>query len=324
MGRYRVVVVNLGYASYRTEADILAPVGAEVSTAPQDCTREAQVVAAAAQADAILVREAPVSRQVIAALPRCRAIVRYGVGVDNIDLQAATDRRIYVANVPGYGTEEVSDHAVALLLACIRTLPQRDAALRAGRFETDIREEVRRTTGKVLGLVGYGQISRAVHRKWQGFRPSRVLVYDPFVATEVLAAAGVEAVTLETLLAEADYLSLHAPLTAQTRHLIDAAAIDRMKPTAILVNTARGELIDEPALTRALAARRILAAGLDVFESEPLAAGNPLTGLDNVVLSGHVGWYSLDAVDELQRRAAQEVRRVLTGERPQCWVNRWE
>jgi D-3-phosphoglycerate dehydrogenase len=324
MKRYRVVVVNLGYATYATEAAILAAVDAEVIAAARDCLTEADVVAAAAEADAILVREAPITRRVLEAMPRCRAIVRYGVGVDNIDLQAAAARGIFVANVPGYGTEEVSDHAVALLTACIRQLPQRDRAIRAGRFETGIDARIYRTTGKVLGLVGYGQIARAVHRKWRGFLPSRVLVCDPHVDSGRIAEEGAEAVALETLLGVSDYISLHAPLTAETRHMIDAAALGRMKPTAILVNTARGELVDESALVAALAEERILAAGLDVFENEPLPQGHPLTGLPNAVLSGHVGWYSLNAVQELQTRAAHEVRRVLAGESPQCWVNRWE
>jgi D-3-phosphoglycerate dehydrogenase len=260
---------------------------------------------------------------VIDVLARCRAIVRYGVGVDNIDLEHARKRKIYVANVPGYGTEEVSDHAAALLLACIRNLRVRDANLRQGRFETDIRESIFRTTGKTLGLVGYGRIGRALHRKWKGFLPQRVLVFDPHATPEAIREGGAEAVELDTLLAQSDYVSLHAPLTPQTRHLINAAALAKMKPNAIIVNTARGELIDEKALAAALAGGRIAAAGLDVFEQEPPAPDHPLLRQPNVVLSGHVGWYSKDAVKELQTRGAQEVVRVLSGGLPQCWVNRW-
>lgn len=323
MSKHRVVVVSLGYESYDTEREILRRVDAELALAPRDCLTEDEVIAAAGDADAILVREAPVSARVIDALPRCRAVVRYGVGVDNIDLEHARKRRIYVANVPGYGTEEVSDHAAALLLACIRNLRVRDANLRQGRFETDIREPIFRTTGKTLGLVGYGLIGRALHRKWKGFLPRQVLVFDPFAPPEAIREDGAEAAELDALLAQSDYVSLHAPLTAQTRHIINTETLGRMKPTAILVNTARGELIDEKALVAALAEGRIAAAGLDVFEQEPLSHDHPFIGMPNVVLSGHVGWYSKDAVKELQTRGAQEIVRVLSGHAPQCWVNRW-
>lgn len=323
MSKHMVAVVSLGYESYAIERDILKAIDAELVLAPQDCITEAEVIAAGREADALLVREAPVSARVIDALVRCRAIVRYGVGVDNIDLEHARKKRIYVANIPGYGTEEVSDHAAALLLACVRDLRTRDTNLRLGRFETDISGPIYRTTGKNLGLVGYGLIGRALHRKWQGFLPQRVLVFDPYAPSEVIRERGAEAVDLDELFVESDYISLHAPLTDQTRHLINAKSLAKMKPTAIVVNTARGELIDEEALASALAEGRIAAAGLDVFDREPLANNHPFIGLPNVVLSGHVGWYSKDAVRELQTRGAQEVVRVLSGSAPQCWVNRW-
>ncbi len=323
MPAFKVSVVSLGYASYALERSLLSRIDAELVLAPRDCLTEEEVIAAARDADAVLVREAPIGSRVIRALTRCRAIVRYGVGVDNIDLEAAKMRHIYVANVPGYGTEEVSDHAAALLLACIRRLLQRDARLRRGILESDIQAPVYRTTGKILGLLGYGQIGRAFHRKWKGFLPGRVLVFDPEVAPEVIRDNGAEPATLEELFSCSDYLSLHAPLTEKTRHIVDADRLNCMKPTAILVNTARGGLIDEDALAAALAAERIAGAGLDVFEKEPPPADHPLLSLPNVVLSGHVGWYSRDAVQELQRRAAEEVVRVLSGGTPHNWVNPW-
>jgi D-3-phosphoglycerate dehydrogenase len=323
MSRYKVVVVSLGYESYDTEREILKPIGAELILASRDCLTEDEVIAAAGDADAVLVREAPMGERVIHSLRRCKAIVRYGVGVDNIDLEKARQRKIYVANVPGYGTEEVSDHAVALLLACVRNLVVRDRNLRQGRCELDIRDTIFRTTGKVMGLVGYGRIGRAFHRKWKGFLPQKVLVFDPLVPAETVKESGGEKTDLDDLLALSDYISLHAPLTPQTRHLINEPSLQKMKPTAILINTSRGELIDEQALIQALAENRILAAGLDVFEREPVPPDHPLLNLPNVILTGHVGWYSKDAVKELQTRGAQEVLRVLSGEPPQCWVNRW-
>jgi D-3-phosphoglycerate dehydrogenase len=243
--------------------------------------------------------------------------------VDNINLEVARQKKIFVANLPGYGTEEVSDHAVALLLACIRGLLVRDRRLRQGILETDITDEIYRTTGKTLGLIGYGQIGQAFHRKWKGFLPQKVLIYDPLATGEVIRKRGGREADLETLLSQSDYISLHMPLTPETKQMINTSALRTMKPSAILINTSRGEVIDEKALVRALEENWILAAGLDVFEGEPLKQDHPLLKLRNVVLSGHVGWYSKDSVAELQTRGAKEIRKVLTGERPSCWVNPW-
>jgi D-3-phosphoglycerate dehydrogenase len=323
MARYKVAVVNLGYECYHIEREILEPVGAELILTPKDCLTEEDVIDVARDADAILVREAPIRGKVLESIDRCKVIVRYGVGVDNIDLEATKRKKIYVANIPGYGTEEVSDHAVALLLACIRNLLVRDKNLRQGKFETDIHDAIYRTGGKNLGLIGYGQIGRAFHRKWKGFLPNRVLVFDPYVPQEKIQDNGAEKVDLNTLLIEADYISIHTPLTRETKHIIDEAALRKMKHTAIFVNTSRGEVVDENALIKALHEGWILAAGLDVFEKEPLDRHHPLVGMSNVVLTGHVGWYSKDSVRELQTRAAQEVFRVFSGETPVCWVNKW-
>lgn len=323
MARYKVAVVNLGYECYHIEREILEPVGAELILVPKDCLTEEEVVDVAKDADAILVREAPIRGKVLESIDRCKVIVRYGVGVDNIDLETTKKKKIYVANIPGYGTEEVSDHAVALLLACIRNLLVRDKNLRQGKFETDINDKIYRTTGKNLGLIGYGQISRAFHRKWKGFLPNRVLVYDPYLPQETIQENGAEKADFHTLLTEADYISIHTPLTPETKYIINEAALRKMKSTAILINTSRGEVIEENALIKALNEGWILAAGLDVFEKEPLGRDHPLIGIPNVVLTGHVGWFSKDSVRELQTRAAQEVLRVFSGESPICWVNKW-
>lgn len=318
-GAPRVVVIDGGYAGYDTERRILAAFGAEVVLQPCDGDA-ARVAAAIADADAVLVRESPVRRAAIAGAARLRAIVRYGIGVDNIDLEAARERRIYVANVPDYGTEEVSDQAVALLLAVVRRVAARDRAVRAGAWNVARAEPMYRIAGRTLGLIGYGRIARAVERKLRGFGIGRVLVYDP-LAEEVGAAQRVD---LDTLCREADFISLHAPATAQTRHLLDRTRFALMKPTAVVVNTARGALIDEDALVEALAQRRILGAGLDVYEAEPPRRDHPLFALDNVVLSDHTGWYSEESVAELQTKAAEEVARVFSGRPPKHWINRWD
>lgn len=313
-----VVVVDGGYHTYDTERHVLALFGAEVVL--RDCKRDAaKVVEAVRDADAVLVRESPVSAHAIAGMTRCRAIVRYGIGVDNIDQAAARARRIYVANVPDYGAEEVSDQAMALLLGVVRRVAARDRAVRAGAWNVSRHEKMYRVAGRTLGLVGYGRIARTLERKMRGMGVQRVLVHDPFVS----AAPGVELVDLDTLCRAADYVSLHAPLTPETHHLIDARRLASMKSTAILVNTARGPLIDEAALVEALRERRILGAGIDVYASEPPRHDHPLFALDNAVLSDHTGWYSEESVQELQTKAAEEVARVFRGEAPRHWLNPW-
>ncbi|MCX7891272.1 MAG: C-terminal binding protein [Burkholderiales bacterium] len=314
----RVVVLDSGYDSYDTERAILAPLGAEVVV--RACDRDAARVAEALRdAEAALVRESPVTAAAIAAAPALRAIVRYGIGIDNIDLDAARARRVFVANVPDYGAEEVSDQALALLYAVVRRVAARDRAVREGAWNVSRHERMYRVAGRTLGLVGYGRIARAFERKLRGCGVARVLVSDPHAAP----APGIEIVDLDTLCREADYVSLHAPLVPETRHLIDRRRLALMKPTAILVNTARGPLVDEEALVEALAAGRLFGAGIDVYEHEPPRRGHPLFGLANAVLSDHTGWYSEESVAELQSKAAAEVARVLAGERPLHWVNPW-
>ena len=318
---FQVVILDDGYENYTTEQAILSEVGAVLTLTP--CRNDAALVAAAlVDADAALVRESPVTAKALAGAVRCRAIVRYGVGVDNIDLAAAAGHKIYVANVPDYGTEEVSDQAMALLLAIVRQVVWRDRDLRNGVWNFARLEKMHRIAGRTLGLVGYGRIAGAFERKMRGMGIGRVLVTDPYLKSNENAA--VELVDLDVLCSESDYISLHAPLTAETRHIIGKRELGLMKPTAVLVNTARGALIDEKALIEALQNKMIAAAGLDVFEQEPLPADSPLIRLDNVVLSDHSAWYSEESIHELQTKAAEEVLRVLKGEKPRYWVNRWE
>jgi D-3-phosphoglycerate dehydrogenase len=323
MAQYKVVVINPGFESYHLEREILEPAGAEVIVAERDCHTEDLIISTAANADAILVREGPVTRRVIEALKQLKIIARYGVGVDNVDFETARQHKIYVSIVPNYGNEDVSDHAMALMLACIRTLPIRDRNVRSGIFETDIVSEIHRTTGRNLGIIGYGKIARVFHRKWQGFLPARVLVYDPLVDEETITENGAEKVDLNLLLEESDYISIHAPLTADTRHIINASALKQMKPTAVIVNTSRGAIIDTVALAQALEQGEIFAAGIDVFEKEPLPTDHPLASLPNVILTPHLAWYSKESTLDLQGGAAREVQRVLTGNRPQNWINKW-
>lgn len=323
MAKYKAVVVNSGYETYDLEREILKPVDAQVIVAAKDSISEDDVIVAAKDADAIFVREAPITARVLKSFERCKIVSRYGVGLDNIDLETARQLNIYVSNVPEYGTEDVSDHAVALLMGCVRSLLIRDQNLHNGNFELDICDDIFRTTGKTLGILGYGKIGRAFHRKWQGFLPDKVLVYDPYVDAEFINANGAEKIELDTLLQESDFISLHAPLTPETRHIINSAALTKMKRTAILVNTARGAIIDTFALAKALQDGEILRAGLDVFEKEPIPGDHPLVSLPNVILTSHVAWYSKESTKDLQGGAAKEILRVLSGKPPVNWVNPW-
>ena len=317
--RKRVVVVDGGYESYGIEQRILAPFGADVVVDPCQGDR-ARIKLATAEADAVLVRDSPIDAEAIASMRRCLIIARYGIGVDNVDLAAARERGVFVANVPDYGAEEVSDHALALLMSVVRRTVTRDRAVRGGAWNVSPGEKIYRIAGRVLGLVGYGRIARALERKMRGLGVARVLVYDPLVQAGALS--GVESVDLNSLCQESDFISLHAPLTRDTSRIINSARIALMKPTAILVNTARGGLIDETALVEALRSKRIFGAGIDVFQHEPPGRDHPLFALDNVVLSDHTAWYSEESVAELQTKAAQEIARVFRGESPEHWVNR--
>lgn len=313
-----VVALDDGYAAYDQEKTILARAGARFELRP--CRGDTAVaVEAARDADVVLVRESPVSREVIESMQRCRAVIRYGIGVDNIDQQAARERGIFVANVPDYGIDEVSTQAVALALAVGRRVRLHDRDVRAGRWNTSVLKPMYRLRGRTLGLVGFGRIARMTLEKLAGFGFGRVLVHDPLADLPT----GVEAVSVDEICCEADLVSLHAPLTPETRHLIDARRLALMRPTAILVNTARGGLVDLDALHDALAAGRLLGAGLDVFDPEPPDPAHPLFGRDDVVVTNHIGWYSEESMRELQRKAAEEALRVLRGEPPLHWLNRW-
>jgi D-3-phosphoglycerate dehydrogenase len=275
---------------------------------------------AIADADAALVRESPIDEAALAAAPKLRGIVRYGVGVDNIALAAAAARRIPVCNVPDYGVEEVSDHALALLLAVLRRLPEADARVRSGGWGVPRSRPVLRIGGSTLGLIGFGRIGAALLRKARGLNFGRILVGDPALTAP---PEGCILADIPTIASEADAISLHAPATRATHHLVDAAFLARCKPNAVIVNTSRGALIDEAALIAALQENRLHGAGLDVFETEPLPAESPLRTLPNVILTDHAAWYSEAAIADLQRKAAEEVARLLTGAPPLHQVNRW-
>src|SRR5262245_15945256 len=273
------------------------------------------IIAVARDADAVIVCYAQITAAIIGALTRCKVIGRFGLGVDNIDVPAAAARGIVVTYVPDYCMQEVSDHAMALLLALARKVPFSNKLVQAGRWEMPAVAPLRRLEGQVLGLIGFGNIPRAVAPKAKAFG-LKVVAYDPYAAKEVFATAGVERVSFDDLLARSDFISVHAPLMPATRGLVNAAAFAKMKKGALIVNTARGPLIDEPALIGALDSGHLGGAALDVVTTEPLAKDSPLIGRDNVILTPHTAFYSVEALEELQTKCASDVARVLSGEKP--------
>jgi D-3-phosphoglycerate dehydrogenase len=320
MARYRVVATDDRHHGHAEERSVLAAVDAEIVVVP--CTTPAEVAAAVADADAVLCDQAPMPAEVIGVLSRCRVISRYGVGCDNVAVAAATARGIWVANVPDYCVEEVSDHTLALVLACVRRLRLLDSEVRAGKWNVGSAQPIHRLQGKTYGLVGYGLIARTVHRKLAGFQFGQVLVYDPFVPAETVRSAGAEQVGLDELCERSDVISVHVPLNDATRGLIGAKQCGRMKSTAVLVNVARGPVVNEAALVEGLLRGQPMMAGIDVFESEPPVASNPLLQLSNVIVSDHVAYYSRESIAELKFKAARNVAEVLAGRPPLYPVNR--
>jgi D-3-phosphoglycerate dehydrogenase / 2-oxoglutarate reductase len=251
----------------------------------------------APDADALLVGSGryPVSDPLLSLLPRCRLIVRMGAGYDNIDVAAATRRGIVASNMPGNLAEEVADHAITLFLTCLRRIGQQDRALRAGNWCPTLAAPATRLTGQTMGFVGFGRIARLVAKKMLGFG-LHYLVYDPYIPADAGAEFGVHRVSLEDLLRQSDVVTLHLPATPETRNLFDAHLLSLMKPSAILVNTARGFLIDEQALLSALNEGRLRGAALDVFQDEPMQPDNPLLKCDNVVMTPHTAGYSIEGL----------------------------
>lgn len=318
MARFRVVLIEHGYATTEHERRIITAAGGEFIDA-ENLSR-AEALRLCGNADAILCRRQEITRVMLERFRRCRILVRYGVGTDNVDVDAATDCGILVGNVPGYCAEEVSVHAIGLLLACARRLVPTHRRMEQGAWDVQRETTIHRLAGRILGLVGFGAIGRLMARKLAGWN-LRLLATDPFVEPDAAAALGVELVPLERLLRESDYVSLHCPLLPETRGLIRDSTLSQMKRGAILINTARGGLVETRDLLVALEAGHLDAAGLDVFDTEPLPADAPLRRHPRVVLSDHVAWYSEESQAQLQQTAAEEIVRVCTGGLPRSVAN---
>ncbi len=318
MTSFTVVVTDHSYPDLNEETRVLSTVGARLIMAPSPAASD--ILSVAADADALLVSMAPITKEVIAGLKRCRAIVRYGVGYDNVDVAAATAHGIYVCNVPDYGIDEVSTHAITLALACLRRLPHQMEVARTGRWAEGVTGDIPRLAGLTFGLLGLGRIGRATARKAAGLG-FHVIAHDPYIPAEQFKASGVEQVSFDELLARSDILSIHMPLTEETRGLFTESVLQRMKRTAILVNTARGPIVPNAAVLRALREGWIAAAGLDVLEQEPPPPDEPLLAEPKALITPHIAWYSEESMRDVRRKAAEEIARILSGQPPRNVVN---
>lgn len=308
---------------YLTEAihpDAVAFLRAHGEVVQGEGTDAASIIRGAAGCDAILVRVAEITGEVMAGLPALRAVAKHGVGVDNIDLAAATARGILVLNAPTSNINAVAEHGLALVLALAKNLVRLDGATRREGFARRSQFTNMELSGRVLGLVGFGKIARLMAQK-AGALGMELTACDPFAAAADAAALGVRLLPLDELLASADFVSLHTPLTPQTHHLIDAAALAKMKPSAHLINVARGPIVDEAALCAALEGGVIAGAGLDVFDPEPPAAGSPLLALENVVVSPHNAALTDRALLAMAMDSAAGIVDYLEGRAPSFPVN---
>ncbi len=310
-----VIITDHVFPAIDLQRKVLEDAGFTLEEIKPNCKAEDEVIQKCARADVLLVQWAPITRRVLEMLPQARGVVRYGIGVDNIDVQGAKQLGRMVSNVPNYCQEEVSDHAIAMMLSLARRIPHDHHQIARGGWGVGPFLPIPAFCDLTLGLVGFGSIARKVSEKAKPFR-FRQIAFDPVTPAEIFTKHGVERVDRDTLLRSADIISLHCPLLPETRHMINAESIAKMNPGAILVNTARGPLVNEADLVNGLKAGKISGAGLDVFEKEPLPADSPLRALPNVVLTSHAASVSTRAVEQLQIQAAEAARDILQGKRP--------
>jgi D-3-phosphoglycerate dehydrogenase len=312
-----VAVADSVFPTLDPAREVLSRIDAQLQLAAEPTP--AAILEVATGADALLVTYARITAEMIQQMPRCRIISRFGIGVDNVDIAAATRAGIVVTKVPDYCIDEVSDHTLALLLAVARKIPFASARVHGGRWDMPAVVPIHRLRGSVLGLVGFGRIPQLVAPKAQSFG-LQVVACDPYVAPDILARASVEGVDFARLLKISDFVSIHSPLLPETTRLFNADVFRQMKPTAYLINTARGPIVDEAALARALDSGQLAGAALDVMEQEP-PSKSALFGRDNVIITPHVSFYSEESLIELQTKASEEVVSVLSGRPPRNPVN---
>lgn len=316
--QYKVVVTDYVFPNLDVEKQELAKIGGELVEAP--ASDEDSIIAAARDADAVLVCYAELSERAVSSLEKCRVISRYGIGVNNVHVPTATKKGIAVTFVPDYCVEEVSDHALALILACSRKVCQLNSLVKSGTWDFKSQRPLYRLRGRTLGLVGLGKIPRRLVEKVKAY-DFNLLAYDPYADSSQAEKLGVKLVEWRELLEESEIISVHAPLTDETRGMLDYEHFKMMKKAPILVNTARGGLIKEADLVRAMREGLVGSVGLDVLETEEFDPDNPLLEFDNAVLTPHVAFYSEESLHELQFRAVEGVVQVLSGVQPRACLN---
>ncbi|PWW29493.1 D-3-phosphoglycerate dehydrogenase [Cytobacillus oceanisediminis] len=311
---FKVLLTDYEFENLKYEEAVFAESGLDIEFIKAQCKTEEEVLEQAKHADAILNQYAPISRRVIESLENTKVISRYGVGVNTIDLDAANAKGITVANVPDYGMEEVSNHALALLLSWARKVTLLNNEVKKGKWDFKACVPIHRFNEQTVGVLGFGRIPRRFIEKVKplGFKTA---AYDPFVSAEDMAAAGVQKMELDEIIREADYLSVHVPLIKDTFHMLNEERFRQMKKNAVIINTARGPIIDEKALIAALEEGIIAGAALDVTEEEPISIDSPLLHMDNVIITPHSAWYSEEAMVELRQKAAKNIVQVLKGEK---------
>jgi D-3-phosphoglycerate dehydrogenase len=314
-----VIVADCDHKTIEIEQGVLADICKNIPMLA--CRTEDEVIEQCAAAEGLIIMYAPITRRVISHLKHCKIIARYGVGVDTIDLKAAAEHGIIVSNVPDYGTNEVADHALAMMMALTRKVLQATATVKSGRWDFRLMQPVHRLQEQTLGVLGIGRIGSAMARRAHGIG-MKVIACDPYVARERVPDY-VTLVSLDELMRTSDVVSVHCPLTDETRMMLGEEKLGLMKPTAYLVNTARGSIVDEAVLDKMLGAGKLAGAGMDVLMKEPPAADNPLFRHDNFIVSPHMAWHSNSSVKDLKRKAAEEVRRVMRGEAPLYQVNKF-
>ncbi len=315
---WKILITDYAWPSIEPERQVLAEIGAELIAA--ETGDEPELLTLAPMMDGILTCWKPVREPVIAAAEKCQIIGRCGIGLDNIDVEAATEHGIVVTNVPAYCIDEVSDHAMGLLLACARKVSRFNRATRDGIWEQNIGPAMYRLRGKTLGVVGFGRIARSIVPKAKGFGLT-VNVCSPRTDSALIQEHGAQKVSFPELLTTSDFITIHTPLTPETRYMFSYAEFRAMKPTAYLINTARGGIVDTTALTTALRNAEIAGAGLDVLETEPPEENEELLTLENAIVTPHAAFISEESILDLEVAAATCVAEVLTGKLPESVVN---
>jgi D-3-phosphoglycerate dehydrogenase len=316
--KFKVVITDAEYPSFNVEKKVLSQLN--VDFVKCQCTTEEELIRHCRDADALLNQYAKITPHVIENLNHVKIIARYGIGVDNVDLDAARKKNIFVTNVV-YDICDVADHTIMLMLALTRKISQVEESIK--KFEWDWKQfhPIPRIKGKTIGIIGLGRVGRQVARRLSGF-DVQLLACDPYIPVDVFTTYHAKQVDYKTLLEHSDIVTIHVPLNKETRNMISTNELKTMKKKAIVINAARGGIVDEKALCEALKKKEIAGAGLDVLEHEPIQKENPLLHFENVIITPHMGWYSEDTVDEVQRIAAEQVLQCLQGRIPSNLVNK--